>query len=166
MGEGLDVASLPFANRLHDLYLLHIKIHHVVALSTVCDSSLLCDLPATTSTTFSPMSKSQVYRSVWLVVQALLAEHKDEWGIPLPEDPPGTEGYAASIRRLQDLEMGHAVGGRHGRTWRGQIGSIDGCIVSRAVRTRGPSCFDGAWVPAVHLFVRASIVSLFGGLAR
>ena len=77
-----------------------------------------------------PMSKAEVYNSVWIVVQALVAEYAGEWGIPLPTDVPGTDGYAEVIRQLQELEMEHAVGGKYGRTWRGQIGSIDGCIVS------------------------------------
>lgn len=80
---------------------------------------------------YGPISEAEIYRSVWMVVAALNTEYAGQWGIPVPKGEPGTPEYRDAIEQLQRLEMAHAAHSKYGRAWRGQIGSIDGCIIAQ-----------------------------------
>ena len=83
---------------------------------------------------YGPMSHMEMYKSCWMVVDALNGEFHGEWHLPVPNTEPGTPQWNTDIAALRDLEIRfRTLHSPH--IWTGQVGAVDGCIIRMSAPT-------------------------------
>lgn len=82
-----------------------------------------------------PISKAEVYMSVWLVVNAINNEYVGRWDYPRPEKNAPVAEWTNAMEFYNKIEVGFREKSP-ALSLEGVIGAIDGCIL----RVRSPGC--------------------------
>lgn len=81
----------------------------------------------------APISRKEIYKSIWMVVDAINSEFKGEWAYPTPGPSTGRDEKMTALNMYSKLEMRFRAKSPQ-NCMEGVIGAIDGCII----RTKSP----------------------------
>lgn len=84
-------------------------------------------IPPYVEQTLKPISHSEVFISVKMVIKAINIEFKGRWTFPVLSADPTDAERERVIAELERLSAAFAQSGRPCPGWTGQVGALDGC---------------------------------------